>query len=190
MLVKCWYCEKKDTDRKDMIKIEGKFNKYYHISCYPKYQKKQEVINQDVVEWEELFEYLKEVFDVPTLSGNAIKTLQDLRNGYLKVHNRVVKRYKMGVPFNIMTETYKRYRKQIDYALNTKQFKGEGAFIYCFKIMESKIGETVTMRKKKEKHDKTRKIADKRTIAPTDEVPKAEFKKKEYEKDISDFLDE
>lgn len=196
-LVKCFRCKEKQN-KDEMIVEENKTNsinkngtpkvtrKYFHNHCYQIFLKEKEEKQREVVEFNDLFEYLKELHKIDVLDGRMIEKIQDLRNGSVKIKNKKISKSKQGVRYSVMLDTYKHIQSRVDYILNTNEFKEKwNEFSYIFGTMINNINKVQDASNKKriiEKLSKNKKI-DQETIEI--EVRKTE---KKDELDISDFL--
>ncbi|MFK3936579.1 hypothetical protein ACI2JA_03560 [Alkalihalobacillus sp. NPDC078783] len=206
MLVKCKWCEKKS--KKETMKVESKettrkkkdgtyaiTNTYYHPLCYEEVLKDKEFKKQELVDLDELYTHLLEVHDLKALDGRMMEKIQDLRNGTVKYNGKKVKRYKEGIPFAIMLESYKGQQSQINYAMRSMRFEKKwNEFSYCFGIMSSKVNDALinqrAVKRNEEKHKEQMSVRKKEALSEEIVVKKTNerAKKKKDELDISDFL--
>jgi hypothetical protein len=91
-------------------------------------------------ELDELYQYLLELHSFEVLDGRMMEKIQDLRNGSIKVDNKKIKKYKQGVPYSLMLDTYKYLGSRIDHIFKTMQFQTDwNAFSYIFGTMIKNI---------------------------------------------------
>lgn len=186
MQVKCYKC--KEKSEKETMKCVEKGEKkitrrYFHNNCYMEFQKEQEIKEKDVKELDVLYQYLLKLHSLDVLDGRMMEKIQDLRNGSIKINNKKIKKYKQGVSFSMMLDTYKFLGERIDSIINTMHFQTKwNEFSYIFGTMVNNINVTKQM----EKHSvevNQKPIIDKETV----DIQVKKVAKKD-ELDISDFL--
>lgn len=142
--MKCFKC-KGESEKESMICIEkstGKLNKngtekklrkYFHQDCYQEFLHEQEMKEKDLKELDELYKYIVKLHSLSVLDGRMMEKIQDLRNGSIKVNGKKIKKYKQGVPYSKMLDTYKYLNEKIDYILRSMQFQAKwNEFSYVF----------------------------------------------------------
>jgi hypothetical protein len=142
--MKCFKC-KGESEKESMICIEkstGNFNKngtekkirkYFHNDCYQEFLHEQEIKQQDLKELDDLYKYLVNLHSLTVLDGRMMEKIQDLRNGSIKINGKKIKKYKQGVQFSKMLDTYKYLSEKIDYILRSMQFQAKwNEFSYVF----------------------------------------------------------
>src|SRR5699024_11275299 len=109
-------------------KIKNKLKKNYTIKisrlCYNKeykemYLKYKEFKEQEALELDSLYDYIKELHGLEIVDGRMFKRIQDLRNGNVSNYKSSYKKYKKGVPYSLMLESYKFSERNIDHAMRT-----------------------------------------------------------------------
>lgn len=196
MLVKCFWCKEKD-EKVNMLceeKSTGKFNKngtekmirkYFHYGCNEEYQKDKKFKEEESKQFTELYEYLLKLHGLKVLDGRMIEKIQDLRNGTVKVKNKKIKKYKSGITYELMLQTYQYLNQRIDIILRSSQLQPKwNEFSYIFGTMINNVNEVSQMNKRKEQVRVPNKAVNHDVGI---NVSKKEVKKKD-ELDISEFL--
>lgn len=193
--VKCPICKEKHQ-KNEMIFDEKSKRWYCQDECFEVLGKQREWQQKETREWNELFEYIKELHDVVTLNQSTINQLRDLRAGYVLDKNRERRRgWANGPSYGVMLEAYKLAENKIKKALNTtlERDKSDGAINYCLKIMIGEINQVAENRRNRKRQEEAIAIAQQKEAVkdsynqnrPTETfVPK----KKVDKKDISSFL--
>lgn len=194
MAVKCFKC-KEQGEKELMVCVEkgtGKFNKngtekkirkYFHQDCHHEFLLEQELKEKELKELDALYMYLLKLHSIELLDGRMMEKIQDLRNGTIKINNNKIKKYKQGVPYSLMLDTYKYLSSTIDNILRTMYFQAKwNEFSYIFGTMVKSINDM----KKFEKH--VQEINEKPTVnVETVDIQVKKTNKKD-ELDISAFL--
>jgi hypothetical protein len=186
MLVKCFKCKEK-SEKETMVCIEkGKekiTRKYLHQGCYDEYIQEQELKEKDLKELDQLYKFLINLHSIELLDGRMMEKIQDLRNGSIKVNNKKIKKYKQGVPYSLMLDTYKFMNERIDSIINSMRFQTKwNEFSYIFGTMVNNIN-TIKQIEKLTEEVNQKPTINKETV---DIVVKKNNKKDEL--DISAFL--
>lgn len=152
MQVKCFKCKEK-SEKETMICIEkGKekiTRRYFHNECHIEFLQEKEAKEKDLKELDDLYKYLLKLHSLELLDGRMMEKIQDLRNGSIKINNKKIKKYKQGVPYSLMLDTYRYLGEQIDRILLMKQTEPKwNQFSYVFGTMINNIN----MIKQLEKH--------------------------------------
>lgn len=180
-------CESKPTGKMKKDNTPSMSNKYYHKHCYIKYNKDKEFKAVEIEKFDKLYQYLLKVHNLLSLDTRMIKRIQDLRNGTVSLKGgKQITRYKEGVDYSLMLDSYISSAQNIDYAIRSMDFKEKwNEFAYCFAIMENGINNIVANNKRVEYHKQQVETA----------KPSADISiqvKKKYNKvdsgDISEFL--
>lgn len=104
--VTCFWCKVKGEKSTEMVRETNK--KYYHIKdCHNCYIEDKRTKKEENEKWSLLYEYIKSLHDIIIVPPRNIKRLQDLRNGTDFKDGKSYKRYKQGVPYDLMLEAYK-----------------------------------------------------------------------------------
>lgn len=148
--VTCKHCKKKSPKSTMYIQLIGKEKKtksYWHFECW-------EFKSNELKEWDELYNTIKEIYGYPNIPPAFFVYLQDLRNGTIKLDTRKIKKYKEGVPYSVIKKAYEMNRKKIHWVRSNKKFKQTiSELMYGFKIIESKINDAFKEIKRKEAED-------------------------------------
>jgi hypothetical protein len=199
--VLCAWCKEK-YNKDDMYKEEfintnkegkeKKTNKYYHYQCYNLYLKDKEFKRIEFEKWDKLFQYLIKLHNVEVLDGRMIKKLQNLRNGTVELNGIKNKKYKQGVKYDIILQSYMTAINNIQWVLKNKTFDTKyKEFAYFFSIMENQINdvsnEIKLIKKQEEDMIKTKESLLKRVDETDMQNINAPRNKKDV-LDISDFL--
>lgn len=187
MQVKCAKCKEK-SEKETMICIEkGKekiTRKYYHHECFAKFEEEKKVKERELDELDHLYKFLLKLHSVELLDGRMMEKIQDLRNGSIKINNKKVKKYKQGIPYSLMLDTYKFLNERIDLILNSMQFQTKwNEFSYIFGTMVNNINSVKQLEKRNELVNNQKPQVNKETV---DITVKKTIKKDEL--DISAFL--
>lgn len=191
--VKCRYCEQ--TDSSDLMTFEqaGSVKKYYHAKeCYQKHLEKQKVIDKEKTELDDLANLIKSLHNVTVIPSSHYVMLQGLRNGETYKKGVKAKRYKDGVPYEIIKKTYEYCSKSIKHAVATKKFTSiKSELMYGLSIVYDKINYITRKEGKKERQrEKEELLREEREEAMVEEIRKeVVYKKQEDKTDLSDFLD-
>jgi hypothetical protein len=176
-------CLEKGTGKLNKNGTEKKIRRYFHHDCYNEFLQEQEVKKQDLKEFDELYKYIKEVHSLAVLDGRMIEKIQDLRNGSIKVNGKKIKKYKQGVSYSSMLDTYKYLGEKIDYILRSMQFQAKwNEFSYVFGTMVKNLN-TLNEVEKANKQINIQPEINKETV----EIEVRRISKKD-ELDISSFL--
>ena len=194
---KCQWC--KESGDKEQMKCDekptGKFNnngtpkmfrKYYHEDCYTLHLKDQEFKKIESEKLDKLYLYILNLHDLLALDGRMMEKIQDLRNGTVKVNNKKITKYKAGVPYDVMLQTYKYLNSTIDNILRTMEFKEKwNEFSYVFGTMVRSLNDIMQMNKQVESHKNKVSIINKEEI---EIVLPSKKKKANDDLDITEFL--
>jgi hypothetical protein len=165
----------------------GLIRKYVHPDCHPLYLEQKKFKEIEAKKLDDLYRYLMDLHKFVNVDDRMFVFLQDLRNGTIILKGFRFKKYKEGVPFELMLQTYKYLSKTIDNILRTMTFKDKWQeFLYVFVVMERCINEVNEMNKRQQKHEKKMNAP---VNAETIEINVPVKKKKgKDELDITDFL--
>jgi len=195
--VKCRFCEEhipmsmKDTLVKETKVSESgrRSNWYYHQECYPKELDKREFLRREREAKDRLNETVKKIynlkFDLPARWWEIISDLREGTNRYQKFWK---KRYKAGVPFDVIREAYLLSVQDIEWARMSKQFKTiEQELRYGLAIVQSKINDAYKKMKAREQQEKINQ-ANEKMIAELQDDVEVEFKKTKRSDDYRHLL--
>lgn len=184
--VKCYLCKEKGDKEVMVFEEHGEkkiVRRYFHNQCHQEYKSEVELKQKELVELDHLYQYLLKLHSLELLDGRMMEKIQDLRNGSIKVNGSKIKKYKQGVSYSLMLDTYKHLNQKIDYILNTMQFQTKwNEFSYIFGTMIKNINSIKQLEKRNEQVNKP-KVIDQETVNL--EVRKHN---KKDDLDISDFL--
>lgn len=107
-------------------------------------REKEHRTEQENIEWDELYKYVHDEIlgydENQKLPKYIILKLLGLREGNY-ISNRNFKK-NARYPFSVITNTFKAYRKQIEYAMSHKSFEDENhKFNYILTIVESHLND-------------------------------------------------
>lgn len=196
MIVKCWWCGEKDTDRKDMnFDLVGeKSKKYYHKECYPKFLEHKKFKKEESKKLDDLYNCIKDIYQVKgSLPPSAVALLQDMRNGKEVLRGRKMgKRYKEGYSYEIIQKTFEECEKDIHYSIATKtHIKGfMGIFKYTLTIVLDNI---YNVAKDEEDRKYSEELLKHRELNTNDSesIYQPSYKKsKNIGQDVNDFLND
>lgn len=148
--VKCQFCnESEPYSKKEEMEVIKKVsdkgttkNLYYHSGdCWDKFHKKNEFIKKELEERDKLNDVIKSIYNVEFHLPTRLWTLiQDLRNGTNRYRKFFKKKYKEGVPYDVLAEAYLMSRSSIKWAKLNKRFKSlQDEICYGLIIVQSKI---------------------------------------------------
>ena len=133
----------------------GLTRKYVHPDCYPRYLERKYFVEVELKKLDDLYVHLLDLHGWETLTNRMMVKLQDLRNGSIVVKNDRYKKYKEGVPYELMLQTYKYISIRADIIKRTKRFKDHwNEFSYIFEVMVSNINEVSQLNARQQKHEK------------------------------------
>lgn len=185
--------EEKPTGKFNQNGTEKMTRKYFHKECALEIEKDKQFKQKETEEFDALYQYLKDLHKIDALDGRMIERIQDFRNGTVKVQNQKVKKYKEGVTYKAMLDTYKYIGDQIERILHTNNFnqKKWNEFAYIFGTMVRNLNDVQVMLKQKEREESKLDTTVKKNIESESENYTPTFnnkKKKKDDLDISSFL--
>lgn len=150
--VKCQKCGETElyTERLEKMEIVSKTsettektrNFYYHKGvCWESHNKTQDFILDELNKKNELDEVIKKTYSVKyQIPPRIWQMIQDLRNGTNRFQKFFKKKYKEGVPYEVIAEAYRMSGDSIKWARLNRRFKNkEEEMRYGLKIVQSKI---------------------------------------------------
>lgn len=207
----CRWCKEKQLfDEKTMTfristSANGRDTKvYYHIECLNKYNEKQDKELSDkefrVVEQvllDKLVEVAGAIHEAPKPVDLAYQMpriwyhmIQDFRNGTQRYTSNFKKRYKKGVPYEIITEAYKLSKDGIKWARMDKQFKDSASECrYALAIVSNKIPDAIKKLERDKAMDKVNKAREQKELEDMKHEREAVYKPKKASYDISELFD-
>lgn len=171
-------------------------DKYFHPGkCMEQHLQEQAFKDREAKELDELYEVIKRLHRLDVLPSTFFSGyLQPLRNGVFKMGTKV-KKYKEGIPFPLMKETYLYIENTIDWARTNRKFDGALAELkYIFAAMVDKLP-IVKKRMRQSEFAKGVAAEKSQSSQSQDDIAFMEreiiFKKKDNGKgrDLSDILD-
>ena len=150
--VKCRYCNKLLLKADSHILIETTLNGvekniFLHNECVNDYKELMKYKQNEVVLFNEIYEYIKELLGYSSqqrLPNNLLVRLRDMRNGTImqKGVGRVIKS-KEGYPYEVIYDTILSNADSIRWAMNNKTFVSEiNKINYLMAIVDSHINDT------------------------------------------------
>jgi hypothetical protein len=196
--VKCQLCnEHVPISEKGTLTVEVKVSKstgmaknnYFHPECYPKHLEKQDFLLKEREQKDELNETVKKIyslkFDLPHRWWELIADLREGTNRYQKFWK---KKYKQGVPFNVIKEAYLLSVQNIEWArLNNKFKTTDQELRYGLIIMQGKVNDAFRKMKTREQQDKINEAMEQVHIDDMKENREVSFKRADT-KDYSYLL--
>lgn len=197
--VKCRHCEETElyTERFDKMEIESKTsdtgktkNFYYHKGdCWSKHQKEQDFIKDELKKKDELNDVIKSIYNLKfQIPPRIWELLQDLRNGTNRYQKFFKKKYKQGIPYDVLAQAYRMSTDSIKWAKLNRRFRNtEEELRYGVRIMQSKIEDAykkIRMSEQTQKLSEAKEVDILRDIVDNREVG---FVRKKRE-DLSDIL--
>jgi hypothetical protein len=185
--VKCRSCLKMD-EKNIMVLEEGKL--YFHQGdCHEEYLRHREFKRIEAEKWDQLYKYLLQLHSAVIIPVANVVRLQALRNGEDIQAGKRVKKYKQGVPYELMLEAYKLAEDSIKWCIKHK-LNGSNdvkAINYCISIMIGKLNEAWQRQQNRKRQEENIMIGEKEEV---NEVTNTDlvYKKKETTNDISEFL--
>lgn len=205
---KCRWC-KEVGDKTKMIKekTEKGSSFYYHDHCHEKLLKEREDSKVAEIEYNDrdmVAKLVSEIYGIPfeTMPKIFYISVGQIRHGNPVFKGKgVTKRYKQGYDYEIIAETYRHVRKDIEWANNKKDFPSTtGAINYGLHIVLDKIAFVAKKVEKRRKSEELARIhqaknSDVETLELTEELNKESLtanktrkKKVKNDRDISRFL--
>lgn len=198
--VKCQFCNSTEeySTRFDKMEVVTKVsettgkskNFYYHKGeCYERHTKKEKFILDELTKKDELNDVLKDIYNIKFQVPSRIwEILQDLRNGTNRYQKFFKKRYKEGVPYDVIAESYRMSKDSIHWAKLNRRFKTlEVEMKYGIAIMQNKIEDAHKKIKNTEQVKKASEGKVEREISDIIENRDVVFKKKSVD-DLSSIL--
>lgn len=195
---KCPICNL-TKDVEEMTPDEKTKRYYCKEKCYPLFLRRQEWKAKELAEWNELYEYIKDLHGLINIPVQHITRLQNLRAGekYNKVTREYERAWKNGPSYALMLEAYKIGNKDIQESFHTllHDKRQHSSVSYCISIMEGNLNKALSQRQKNQEQEmikqrvlnqeKTKKVYASEPNANKNPTPS---KKKKDNRDISDFL--
>lgn len=191
------------TEQTPSLQI-GKRTRYFHDKCLNKYKEEKrneeeqaEFRKKENLLLDKLVEVAGEIHEVPKLPDMAYQmprswyhVIQDWRNGSQRYTHNFKKKYKKGIPYDVLIEAYKLSKDAIRWSKMDKNFKDTQQEVrYGLAIVNSKIPDAM---KKLQRDQHMEKVAKIRQEAEAEELNKERetvYKKQNKASyDISDLL--
>lgn len=202
--VKCQHCgDKQPFDEQTMTFIEKvsdsgrKTKKYFHSKCLNKYEEEQQAIDKEQELLDKLVEVAGGIHDAPKPPNLAHQMprmwyhmIQDIRNGTNRYTRNFKKRYKKGIPYDIITEAYRLAQDGIKWSRMDKQFKDfQSEVRYGLAIVNNKIPDALKKAERNASMEKINKIREQEELDRMEHERDTVYQKKKASYDISDLLD-
>lgn len=147
--VKCPVCEK-SGDREDMT-YEEKSKRYYHQQgCIDTFNKDKEFKAKERDELESLMNIIVKVHKLSSRSSiphSFYPYIQDIRNDS-SLFGKIAKRYKEGISYKTLEDTYNFCTDKIEWARGNKEFKNIlSEMKYCLAIVKNNIENSIKERR-------------------------------------------
>lgn len=180
------YCDEKPTGKFNKNGSPKMFRKYFHTECHELQLKDKEYKQVEADKLKDLYDYLLNLHGLLSLDERMMEKIQDLRNGTIKIDNKKIKKYKSGVPYELMLQSYRHNTNTIDGVLRKMYFKEKwNEFSYVFGIITKSVNDINIMNEQKEKAESFKCKVSVESIEIN--VKKKEVKKVD-EMDISELL--
>jgi len=180
------YCDEKPTGKFNKNGSPKMFRKYFHTSCHELFLDDKEYKRIEADKLKNLYDYLLNLHGLISLDERMMEKIQDLRNGTIKINNKKVKKYKSGVPYELMLQSYRYNANTIDDVVRKMHFKEKwNEFSYVFGIITKSVNDINIMNEQKEKAETFKSKVSVESIEIN--VKKKEVKKVD-EMDISELL--
>jgi hypothetical protein len=200
----CQHCGGKEPYNKEVHDLKiyttkgGQEQKrYFHRKCLNKYEKEEAFKNKEQEELDKLVKVVGEIHDAPKPPNLAYQLpriwyhmIQDIRNGTNRYTKNMKKRYKKGIPYNVIVEAYKLAKDGIKWSKMDKQFKDTASEIrYGLAIVNNKIPDALKKIERDRHMDKINKIREEEELQDMEYERETVYKKKKASYDISDLFD-
>jgi hypothetical protein len=197
--VMCKQCKKKSSKEEMVVHVHetstgNKTKMNFHEECLVVYLKDKEFKEKEQQEKDELNEVVKRIHNLEVVPSNFYRDyVEPLRGGFFKSGTKV-KRYKEGIPYSVMKDSYLFIEKTVEYYRKNKEFDGSMGFLkYTFSIMVDKM----PMAKKKKKQEEFAQVIQNENANIQQSHEDIIFAEREYKfkkksnggVDLSDLLD-
>ncbi|TVX86012.1 hypothetical protein [Paenibacillus agilis] len=196
--VKCQFCEQtapfkqRDTLAHEVkVSSKGKsVNQYWHRECYPKELEKREFLLNEQKQKDEMFETVKKIYKINfSPSKSWWEMIADLREGTNRYQKFWKKKYKQGVPFNVIKEAFLLSVQDIEWARMSKNFKTlEHEMRYGLIVMQGKVNDAFRKMKTREQQSKINEAMEAVHIEDMRDNREVSFKKTQQDRDYSYLL--
>lgn len=178
-------CEEKPTGKYNKNGTEKMNRKYTHHSCYEEFMQDKKFKQQEATELDQLYQHLLKLHGIKVLDKRMFEKIQDLRNGTIKINNKKITKYKNGVTYTLMFDTYVHIQARIDEVIRNMQFETKwNEFSYVFGMMTNNLNEIQIATKLQEQV----KVPDKINVDSVGINVNVKEKKRKDDLDISNFL--
>jgi len=180
------HCDEKPTGQFNKNGSPKMFRKYFHTSCHGLFLDDKECKRIEADKLNDLYQYLLKLHNLIALDERMMEKIQDLRNGTIKINNKKVKKYKSGVPYELMLQAYHYNTNTIDDVMRKMHFKEKwNEFSYVFGIITKSVNDIHALNERKEMAETFKSKVSVESIEIN--VKKKEVKKVD-ELDISELL--
>ena len=180
------YCDEKPTGKFNKNGSPKMFRKYFHKECHELQLKDKEYKLLEAAKLTDLYNHILKIHNIIALDGRMMEKIQDLRNGSVKINNKKVTKYKEGVPYEVILQTYIHLASTIDSILHSMHFKEKwNEFSYIFGTVTRSVNDVMLMNKQQDKQ-----IQKAQTVPLTEVEIQVQVKNKKSKDnlDISEFL--
>lgn len=189
--IKCKWCQTKrasDTMIQYLYSTDKRTYKYYFCNeqCKNEFIADKEFKKKERQEKDNLVDTIMQVHRIPIIPSQFYPYLEELRNGDV-VFGKIKKKYKEGVPYSVIRDTYLYCQKDILWAKETKDFKGSTLqeLKYGLAIVKDKISLIY------KRHQQQKRMSDDIDDVYIEQTERdVIYNKKDNDGDISQFLDE
>lgn len=187
------YSEKDNLSIETKVSDKGKkTNLYFHPECYEKHLKHQAFLDKDREKKDEFNEVVKKIYGVPEnlqLPPSYWELIGDLREGTNRYERLWKKKYKQGIPFDVLKEAYLLAKGDIAWARLNKKFKTlEVELRYGLVIVLNKINDAYRKMKSREQQESMSKAMEEVQVEMMKEDREVVYKKQKDENDLSFLL--
>ncbi|GAV11439.1 hypothetical protein [Paenibacillus sp. NAIST15-1] len=138
--VKCAWCERKDS--KELMIQESNRKYYHHNECYSAYLSEKNFKQKERIELDHLTDTIVQVHKLKfrgSIPSSFYPYINDLRNDSV-LFGKMQKRYKEGISYVLLANTYQFCEEKIAWAKANKQFKNTLSELkYCLAIVKNNI---------------------------------------------------
>lgn len=198
-IVKCQWCNEsvpfneRETLTKEVKVSEstGKSkNLYYHPDCYPKHLERAVFNEKEREQKDALNEAVKKIYSIKfNLPVRWWEYVADLREGTNRYEKFWKKKYKQGVPFDVIREAFLLSAQDIEWARLNKKFKTiDQELRYGLMIMQSKVNDAYRKIKTREQQAKRNEAMEQALIEEMKDSREVSFDKKQQEKRDYSYL--
>lgn len=202
--VKCQQCDIKETfDESTFTVVEKesdsgrKTRKYFHNECLNKYIQEEQEKDREKESLDRLVEVAGQIHDAPKPPNLAHQMprdwyhyIQDWRNGTQRYTRGFKKKFKQGIPYDVIADAYKLSRDGIKWSKMDKQFKDFKSEVrYGLAIVNNKIPDALKKAERDKHMERVKEAREREELENMKYERETVFQKKKADYDISDLLD-